>query len=216
MRRDLPWRISFQGQEILPGHRPHLPDRMRHSPESVPESVLQGAQLTPLYSSPLKICGGSTCLSPSCLLPLSRMKLFNPCRWIEYGWVKLVDLTSGRGYVGDAVGKTSRLKYLEHSCLLSCNLGGNFVSYFLLYNLLVDFSTIVCYIEIRVRQCHMLCILWPSPLLVRIWQKRRRVMMLTYQLHHNLFIGLLPQAFPNTSDGHFHVFPFFFVYGIIF
>ena len=74
----------------------------------------------------------------------------------------------------------------------------------------------VCYVEIRVRQCHMLCILWPSPLLVRIWQKRRRVMMLTYQLHHNLFIGLLPQAFPNTSDGHFHVFPFFFVYGIIF
>ena len=41
MRRDLPWRISFQGQEILPGHRPHLPDRMRHSPESVPESVLK-------------------------------------------------------------------------------------------------------------------------------------------------------------------------------
>ena len=145
------------------------------------------------------------------------MKLFNPCRWIEYGWVKLVDLTSGRGYVGDAVGKTSRLKYLEHSCLLRCNLGGKVVpiSCFMTCWLLLA-QLFVCYVEIRGCQCHMLCILWPSPLLVRIWQKKRRVMMLTYQLHHNLFIGLLPQAFPNTSDGHFHVFPFFFVYGIIF
>ena len=48
------------------------------------------SQLTPLYSSPLKICGGNTCLWPSCLLPLSRMKLFNPCTWMEYGWMDWV------------------------------------------------------------------------------------------------------------------------------
>ena len=32
--------------------------------------------------------------------------------------------------------------------------------------------------------------------------KRRRFLKLTYQLHHAFFIGLLPIAFLNTSDGH--------------
>ena len=32
--------------------------------------------------------------------------------------------------------------------------------------------------------------------------KRRRFLKLTYQLHHEFFIGLLPKAFLNTSDSH--------------